>query len=99
MILKSHVNQDGQKIVAIIDDDLLGHIFENDDLLLDFTSAFYQGVAVDPAEIRTHIRDAYMLNCAGEQTVRFLKEERIISDADINIIEGVPYVYVLFSED
>lgn len=99
MIMKSHVNQEGQKVVAIIDDELLGKVYESDDLQLDFKAQFFNGEKKEPEEIILEIQDAYMLNCAGENTISFLKELGIISDSDINLIQGIPYVYVLASEN
>lgn len=98
MILTAHVNHEGQKVVAIIDDELLGQRVDGGDIELKFDSSFYKGNKLEAAEILKEIRESYMLNCAGENTISFLKEHRLISDEDINIIEGVPYVYVIFSE-
>ena len=98
MILTAHINHDGQKVVAIIDDELLGRRIDGGDIELKFDSQFYAGEHMDEAMIMKEIRESYMLNCAGEHTISFLREHGLISEDDINIIEGVPYVYVIFSE-
>jgi hypothetical protein len=98
MILTAHVNHEGQKVVAIIDDALLGHRFDENDLELNFDSSFYRGDAMDVPAIVEEIRTAYMLNCAGEETISFLIERGFVDRQDVAIIAGVPYVYVVFSE-
>lgn len=98
MILTAHINHEGQKVVAIIDDELLGRRIDGGDIELKFDSQFYAGEHMDEVTIMREIRESYMLNCAGEHTISFLKERGLISEDDINIIEGVPYVYVIFSE-
>lgn len=98
MILTSHVNHEGQKVVAIIDDELLGRRIDGGDIELRFDASFYDGSPALESDILSEIRESYMLNCAGENTVRFLKDHGIIADEDVAIIEGIPYVYVLFSE-
>lgn len=97
MILTSHVNHEGQKVVAIIDDELLGRRIDGGDIELKFDSLFYQGEPMEEARILEEIRTSYMLNCAGEKTVLFLKEHGFVDYEDVAIIEGVPYVYVVFS--
>ena len=97
MILTAHVNHDGQKVVAIIDDELLGRRIDGGDVELKFDSLFYKGDQMDEATILREIRQAYMLNCAGERTIAFLKEHGFVAHEDVAIIEGVPYVYVIFS--
>lgn len=98
MILTSHVNHEGQKVVAIIDDELLGQRFDEGELELRFDSSFYQGAHTEEAAIMLEIRQAYMLNCAGEHTISFLIEQGIIGREDVAIIGGIPYVYVVFTE-
>ena len=97
MILTAHVNHEGQKVVAIIDDELLGQRIDGGDVELKFDSSFYQGKPADETQILKEISEAYMLNCAGENTIDFLKEHGLISHEDINLIEGIPYVYVMFT--
>lgn len=98
MILTAHVNHEGQKVVAIIDDELLGRRIDGGDVELKFDSDFYRGERLESAQILAEIREAYMLNCAGENTIGFLKEHGLIEQQDVAIIEGVPYVYVVFSD-
>jgi hypothetical protein len=97
MILTAHVNHEGQKVVAIIDEVLLGHRFDEDDLELNFDSSFYRGEVMAEPAIIGEIRSAYMLNCAGEETIAFLIERGFIDRDDVAIIAGVPYVYVVFN--
>lgn len=98
MILTAHVNHEGQKVVAIIDDELLGRRIDGGEIELKFDSDFYKGDPMAEAEILAQIREAYMLNCAGENTISFLKEHGFVDQQDVAIIEGVPYVYVVFSD-
>lgn len=98
MILTKHINHEGQQIIAVIDEELLGKTYENDDLQLDFKSKFYSGETALKEEILLEISKSYMAVCAGDDTVGMLIEEGYITRDDLSIIAGIPYVYVSRAE-
>jgi hypothetical protein len=98
MILTKHINFEGQMIIAVIDDELLGQNYETDELQLDFSSKFYAGEIADEETIISEMLKSYMAICAGEETIRMLIDREIITRDDVNIIAGIPYVYVSLTE-
>ena len=101
MIINTHTNQEGQKITAMIDEELLNKKIETEELQLDFTSNFYKGKKIDEKnkeeekELFKEIETSYMIIAAGEKTINFLKEKNIIKEEDIKKIKNVPFVYIL----
>jgi uncharacterized protein len=98
MILTKHINHDGQMIIAIIDDELLGKSYETEELQLDFRSKFYSGKKADKEEILSELSKSYMAVCAGDETAAMLIEEGLITRDDLSIIAGVPYIYITQSQ-
>ena len=98
MIIAKHTNHDGQTILAVIDDELLGKNYETEELQLDFSQKFYSGTKAEPDTIIGEIKKAYMAVCAGNETIGLLIEKGFISRDDVNIIAGIPYIYITLSE-
>ncbi|MFT4309530.1 MAG: DUF424 family protein [Candidatus Woesearchaeota archaeon] len=98
MIIAKHTNHDGQTIIAVIDDELLGKNYETEELQLDFSQKFYSGTKAEPATIIEEIKKSYMAVCAGNETVGLLVEQGFIGRDDVNIIAGIPYVYITLPE-
>jgi hypothetical protein len=94
MILKKH-SAEGKLVLAIIDDDLLGKKFEEENKILDFTSEFYNGEKTGEDEIKKIIHAAYLINAAGKKTIEFFKKLDLIDDNGVKSINKVPYTYIM----
>ena len=99
MIIAKHTNHEGQMIIAVIDDELLGKHYETEELQLDFSSNFYAGLRAEEEEVLSEMKKAYMAICAGDNTIGFLIGRRIITRDDISIIAGIPYVYLSLASE
>ncbi|MBN2421305.1 DUF424 family protein [Candidatus Woesearchaeota archaeon] len=90
MIVKTHETKNGV-IVAVVDKDILGQKFEENDLQLDLASNYYKGELKTIDEVGDLIRNAYGVNIVGEQSIRLAIEEGIITEEMIKKIKNIPY--------
>lgn len=90
MIVKIHERKEGS-VVCVIDKELLGKKFEEDDLQLDLSSNFYKGEVRLPEEIGDLMRNAHGVNLVGEKTIKLAIDEGIIVEEVVKKIAGIPY--------
>lgn len=90
MIVKIHERKDGS-IVCVVDKELIGKKFEENDLQLDLNSSFYKGEQKSAEEVGDLIRNAYGVNLVGEKTIKLAIDEGIIDENSVKKISGVPY--------
>jgi len=94
MIVKKHVNT-GRLVLAICDDNLLGHEFIENDLILDLKSSFYQGKKCSKEELSKLITQSYMINAIGKESISFLIKNNMTSLNSIKKIDDIPYVLIV----
>lgn len=95
MYMKVH-ERDGSKIVALCDQEHLGRVFREGELVLDLKtySSFYKGEIVSAENARRELADADSLNLVGRRSVALAKKLGLISSPDVRTIGGVPHVQV-----
>ena len=93
MIINIIINQ-GRKIIAICDSNLLGQKFENEKLQLDLSSKFYSGEEKNEEEILSLAKDFFTINAVGKKSVDFIAKELNIDKDSIKEIEGVPFLNI-----
>ncbi len=93
MIVKIHKKNE-KTIIAVCDSDLLGRVFEENDLQLDLSSDFYKGEKMDEKDAGDLIRNGDGVNLAGEKSVQLGVKEGIVETKDIKYIKGIPYAQV-----
>jgi len=92
MIAKVHKTQDGRKIIAICDNELIGKTFEEGNLQLNLNSEFYKGKEMDKDKIKELIKGAYIVNVVGEKSIEFCVEMGIMDKDNVVKIGNVPHV-------
>jgi len=95
MIVKIHKTQDGRKMVAVCDKELIGKKFEEKKLQLDLTSNFYNGDEKEGDEIIKIFRGAYIINLVGEKSIKFGLKNDIISDDNIIYVDKIPHAQAI----
>ncbi|MBW2979925.1 DUF424 domain-containing protein [Candidatus Woesearchaeota archaeon] len=99
MIVKTHKTPDSRKLVAICDSELLGKKFEEGNLQLDLASDFYKGEEKGAEEVKEIIKDAYIVNVVGGESVAFCIELEIIDKKHILRIGGVPHAQAVIMQE
>lgn len=100
MLAKVHKNIEGKVILALCDKELIRKKFVEGDLQLDLTSDFYMGEEKSLDKIKKMINGVNVINAVGENSIKFLKELKLIDEDKIIKIAGVPHAeVVIVSED
>jgi hypothetical protein len=90
MIVKVHQTPNG-KMLAVCDSDILGKVFEEGEKQLDLSAQFYQGSEKTEEELETLIKDCYIINAVGKDSVGFLVKHNLIDKENIMTISDVPH--------
>ena len=99
MIVKEHKTPDGKKLVAVCDSELLGKKFEQGNLQLDLTSDFYKGEEKSGEELKEIIKNAYIVNVVGQESVAFFISLGIIEKCQVLEVDGVPHAQAMLMPD
>ncbi|MBD3249268.1 DUF424 family protein [Candidatus Woesearchaeota archaeon] len=91
MIIKKHIDREGKVVLAVCDDYVKGKCFKEDGLQLDLSSNFYDGDKKSEEEIIEMIKEAYIVNMAGENSVNLGIRAGIIDEDKVLRIEGIPH--------
>ncbi len=95
ILLKTHVNQEGKKILSLIDEKLLGKTIEEKEIQLNLNSNFFKGKTAEEKKILKEIETSYMIIAVGEKTTTLLEEKNIITKKDLKKIKNIPYIYII----
>ena len=92
--LKLHEAEE-KLMVAMCDEDLIGKILEEGDLVIDLKaySDFYKGELLSPAEARFRVDSSkvYSSNVVGEESVKAAIDLELIEKENVMIVKGVPF--------
>jgi hypothetical protein len=91
MVYMKILEVQGEKIVAICDEDLLGRELREGDLVLHVNEAFYKGQLVPLSYAIQKAMEATVLNLVGENIVNAAIREGLIHPDAIIRVEGVPH--------
>ncbi len=94
--IKIHTSRYWRKTVGMCDDEVLGKEFVEGKKCLKVHPEFYQGFRASDEDIVRHAKQSYMINAVGHKVIDILVQAGIVHKSDIQWIEGVPYVQVLF---
>lgn len=95
MIVKIHKTQDGKKIVAICDKELIGKEFKEKNIQLDLSSNFYRGEEESEEDIKKIFYGAYIVNMAGKKAVNLGKKEGIVLESNIIYVQKIPHAQAI----
>ena len=95
MIAKVHKTDDGRRIVAICDKELIGKKFEEKNMQLDLSSDFYKGEEKNEKEAIELIKGSYLVNIVGEKSVCFAKKVGIVDKSRIMKIKNIPHAQAI----
>ncbi len=95
MIVKVHKTQDGRKVIAICDNELIGKKFEEGKLQLDLNSSFYNGDETDEEGVIELIKDSCIVNIVGEKSTNLALKLKIVEKKDIIKIKNIPHTQAI----
>ncbi len=93
--VKAHTSRYWRKTVGLCDEAILGKEFIEGKKCLKVHPEFYGGHKVSEKEALRHAKEGYMVNAVGKEAIHVLMEGKIITQQDIQYIEGIPYAQVL----
>ena len=88
-------DQQGEKLLAACDKNLLGNIFEEEELHLEVKNSFYSGHEMELEDIDDVFDSATIANLVGENIVGKAIESGFGYEEDIIWVEGVPHLQVV----
>lgn len=91
--------KDDRTVIAVCDSVLIGTKLEENGIVLDLGSDFYNGEEYEPTTIGDLIRNADAVNLVGEESVKLGIEEEIIDETTIKKVKGIPYAQAIILHD
>lgn len=98
ILVKIHQNPEGQKIMALCDQELLGKKFEEGNKQLDLSTDFYQGEEKTEQEIKEMLKEVYIVNLVGKQSLQLMENFKY-SPEHIITVQGVPHAQILIVKE
>ena len=95
MIVKLHKTQEGKKIIAICDNELIGKKFEEKNLQLDLSGSFYKGEEKKEDEIKDLLAGNCIVNMVGDKSIKFGIKIGIIDSKNIIKIKNIPHAQAI----
>ena len=88
--------QDGSRIVAACDSELLGQVFEEGGATLDLKThePFFRGEEVDADALREALRDFSSANLVGEECVGVAIKSGLARKEDVRYIKEIPHLQI-----
>ncbi len=94
MYMKKY-DTEGQLIVAVCDNDIIGKKFKEGELVLKLDEGFYKGDDVWEDEVKAALSDATIANIAGEKSIACAVECGCIDPDNIIFIQGIPHAQMV----
>ncbi len=95
MIVKVHKTEDGRKILAICDNNLIGKKFEEGKMQLDLSSGFYRGEEMSEKELEGLVKGSYIANIVGKKSVKLMVKWGIAKKKRVIKIRNVPHAQAI----
>src|SRR4030095_2520873 len=95
MYLKIHQNQ-GTKIVAVCDEDLIGKVLESKDIRMDLDKyrSFYIGEKADAEAVKSALKSFSSANMVGKECVGIAVAIGLVGKDDVMYIKKTPYIQI-----
>ncbi|MGC8899033.1 MAG: DUF424 domain-containing protein [Candidatus Micrarchaeia archaeon] len=86
----------GKKVVAVCDEELIGKIYEEGEVVLDLKTYkdFYVGKVESEKEIKKYLEKFDSANIVGEKSVSLAISLGLCKKSEIRTIAGIPHIQV-----
>ena len=88
--VRVHRHWDGNVIIAIADEELMGKEFSEGIKVLK-VNEFYKGELVSIEEASRIVEEATIINAVGERSVEMLISKGLVHPESVKRIKGIPY--------
>ncbi len=95
MVYMRVIETEGEKIVAICDEELLGKRFDEGDVVLYVDPKFYGGSLVPISVAIMEASDATIINMVGERIVQAAINAGLVHPQAVLRVGGVPHAQVI----
>ncbi len=82
-------------LVAVCDEELLGQVFEEGEVVLDVREEFYGGERLTESEVLEVLREATIANLTGREAVRVGIRAGVIDRKNVLEVQGVPHAQMV----
>ncbi len=82
-------------LVAVCDEELLGQVFEEGEVVLDVRREFYGGERLSEREVLQVLREATIINLTGEGAVRMGIKSGLIDRRRVLRVQGIPHAQMV----
>lgn len=93
MYVKKHLHG-GNAVLTVCDEDILGKIFENENMKLEVSESFFGGKSVDDKEVELLLKEFGNINIIGKKIVKLALNLGIVNKADIKYVGEIPFVVI-----
>ncbi|MFX1245655.1 MAG: DUF424 domain-containing protein [Promethearchaeota archaeon] len=97
-VYMNQIQREGEYIVAICDQELLGQFFEEGDRCIHVSEAFYKGKLVSLEESIIAMQQATIANIVGERIVQEALKAALIHERGIIRIQNIPHAQVVVTK-
>jgi hypothetical protein len=94
----NQIRREGEYIVAICDQNILGESFEEGDCCIHVSESFYKGKLVSVKEGLAAMEKATIANIVGEYIVKEALKAQLIHERGIIRIQNVPHAQVVVTK-
>ena len=94
VLVKKHVHS-GKLVLAVCDQDVFGKKFEQGELCLDLTSAFYRGETMELGDAEKLFRRCHLIMLVGKEAVGLGVKQGLIDPGKVLKVKGVPYAQAM----
>jgi len=84
--------------MALCDKEILGKKFEERNQQLDLTSDFYQGEETTEEEIKKIIKDVYIINLVGKESLHLIEKLKLGPERIITI-QNIPHAEIVLVKE
>ena len=78
-------------LVVVTDNDILGKVYREKEVILDLSSPFYKGEVMTLEKMKVVLTSAYIVHLTGKKAVQTGIELRLIEPASVLLVEGIPH--------
>ena len=94
MIVKKHLLDDNSLMLAISDEQLIGKKISSGKKQLNMDSEFYKGETMNEEKLKNLVKEAKIINAAGEKSIKFLKKLGLIEK--VSFVKKIPYAQISY---